>query len=283
MFQVLLFEGIPGSGKTTFSKRIKKYLNHKGYQPIIFHEGDIHPIDLAWCSYMDEETFQVCLDKYEHLQDQIMDLTEKKGDYYVTAYTRIKVNDKKDLGVYEDFSKHEIYKFHDLDRFKKIHKNLYQHFNQKCKKNDIYIFECVLLQNHFNELILRYHKDKSYMIDYFNDLLDQLSNIRIQIIHLQQENVERDLKKIIEERTPETMNIPKNWVDLVIDYLDQQPYARKLGYVGEQGVYDYYSDRQSLEKDIIPHLHTNIKTFTVNQNYDEVYQKIIQFIEKEWI
>jgi len=78
MFQVLLFEGIPGSGKTTLAKRVRAYLDARGVKTRIVHEGDIHPIDLAWCSYMDEEDFKELIEKYKDLQEEIRNHTEKR-------------------------------------------------------------------------------------------------------------------------------------------------------------------------------------------------------------
>jgi len=160
---------------------------------------------------------------------------------------------------------------------------LYANFNKHCKKEGAYIFECVLLQNHLNELILRYGKKEAYIREYIQELLDQLKDINLQIIHLQQKETDQQLAKIIEERTPETMNIPKKWVDLVVDYLDRQPFAKELGYEGEQGVYEYYKDRQELEKKLIKKLDANIASFTVDENYDQVFQEIVDHLEKHWL
>lgn len=283
MFQVLLFEGIPGSGKTTLARRVQEYLASKGLNVTMVFEGDIHPIDLAWCSYMDKETFEECLAKYPSLQEEILAKTKKKGDKYITAYTKVRVNDKKDLDFYQEFSNHEIYKFDDLESFRKIHLDLYSYFNSHCEQDAAYIFECVLLQNHLNELILRYNKSEEYMKNYIQDLLNQLPNIDLQIIHLEQADVKKKLSHIIKERTPENMNIPKNWVDLVVDYLDRQPYAKDLGYEGKEGVYQYYMDRQEIEKRLIKELDANVKTFLVEDDYDLVFQNIVEFLEKEWL
>jgi DNA polymerase III delta prime subunit len=279
MTKVLLFEGIPGSGKTTLAKKTKEYLEKKGYDVTIFHEGDIHPIDLAWCSYMDKDTFSECVDQFPHLQEDILKHTDIKDNQYITAYTKVKIRDRKDVAFYQLFSRHEIYKFDNLDTFKNIHRKLYRYFNTHHDNKTIYIFECVLLQNHLNELILRYNKSFDYCVNYFNTLLDELNQVDLKIIHLQQKDVHRDISKIIAERTPETMNIPKNWVDLVVDYLDRQPYSKKLGYQGVKGVYKYYENRQEIEKKLLPMLHTTVYPIEVDQNYDDVFKQIIHNLE----
>lgn len=276
MFQVILFEGIPGSGKTTFATKIKQYLMDQGFLPKLFHEGDIHPIDLAWCSHMNKSDFDNLLKKYRHLEKEIMKFTEKKNDYYITAYTKIKIKDKSDIQLYKDFSLHEVYKFDNIDDFKNIHINLYNYFNKECKEDDLYIFECVLLQNHINELILRYNKDKEYIINYFNDLLNQLTKVKLKIFYLKPKNVDKTLTKIINERVSNEMNIQKDWVELLVDYLELQPYSKQLGFQGVKGVYDYYKHRQILELNIIPKLNADITVIEVDDNYDEALSKIIK-------
>ena len=54
-------EGLQGSGKSTLVKRLSE--KHPNYTAI--HEGDYSPVELAWCAYVDRETYKQILEKYE--------------------------------------------------------------------------------------------------------------------------------------------------------------------------------------------------------------------------
>lgn len=46
MTKLILFEGIPGSGKTTTSQLVHSYLREMGLTTKVYIEGSDHPIDL---------------------------------------------------------------------------------------------------------------------------------------------------------------------------------------------------------------------------------------------
>ncbi len=68
MTKNIFIEGIPGSGKSTLLNELSKRLpEHHPY-----HEGDICPVELAWCSYMTKEDFQETLEKFPDLNEEII-------------------------------------------------------------------------------------------------------------------------------------------------------------------------------------------------------------------
>ncbi len=59
-------------------KKLKKYYESKGMRVVQFSEGDLHPIDLAWCSVMNKEELDQVLLTYPELKDEILRLTKKR-------------------------------------------------------------------------------------------------------------------------------------------------------------------------------------------------------------
>ena len=58
----IFIEGLQGSGKTTLLRNLsKKYPEYKAY-----YEGDMSPVELAWCSYMTKGEFEKVLSEYPH-------------------------------------------------------------------------------------------------------------------------------------------------------------------------------------------------------------------------
>ena len=56
--KLILVEGIPGSGKSTIANKIREYLESQNIDTTLFNEGDAHPADLAWCSYIPENEYK---------------------------------------------------------------------------------------------------------------------------------------------------------------------------------------------------------------------------------
>ena len=50
----IFIEGLQGSGKSTLLRNLsQKYPEYKAY-----YEGDISPVELAWCSYMTKTQYE---------------------------------------------------------------------------------------------------------------------------------------------------------------------------------------------------------------------------------
>ena len=63
----IFIEGLQGTGKTTLLSTLsKKYPQYDTYR-----EGDISPVELAWCSYMKEEDYERILAKYDYCREEI--------------------------------------------------------------------------------------------------------------------------------------------------------------------------------------------------------------------
>ena len=56
-------EGLQGSGKSTLVGKLSGiHPDHK-----VFREGDYSPIELAWCAYVNKETYNEVLEKYNDI------------------------------------------------------------------------------------------------------------------------------------------------------------------------------------------------------------------------
>ncbi len=267
--KIILVEGLPGSGKTTFTKRLKEYYTELGIKVKSYNEGDLHPIDLAWCSILDSSTYFKLLEKHNKYKDQIIKQSKKVKGKYIVAYTKLRVDDQ-DVSIYDDYSKYEIYKENDLDLFLQAHLELWDKFESE---DTLYIFECIFLQNHINELILKHNKDQSFMVEYFNKLVASISKSNPILFYVKQNNIDQTLNRIIEERKSDNPNY-KDWIELVDDYLKTTRYAAELNYTGSDGVVRYFKDRRDIELDIIPSLEMVSLIFELDEDYDKVFEEM---------
>ncbi len=272
--KIIFIEGNPGSGKTTFAKRLETALLQMGKTVKMFQEGDLHPIDLAWCAILEPSIYQKTILDYPMLKDDILRLSKKIGDQYVVAYT--KVNGKlAPKSFYETMANYEIYRSESLEPFKAIHQKLWREFPSSMDPDTIYIFECIYIQNHINELILKYHMKEEEIVTYFKDLIEPLIPYHPTLFFIEQNHVEHCIQRVANERKTDDPTRFKDWLDLVIEYIENTPYASKLGYTGYDGIIRYFNDRQTLSLKLLESLPMTSKVLLLDHNYDELFEQML--------
>lgn len=269
--QILFIEGLPGSGKTTYARKLKKYYESKGIRVVQFSEGDLHPIDLAWCSVMNKEELDRILLKYPELKDEILRLTKKEDDKYITAYTRVS-HEKVSQAFYDEMKSYEIYRTKDLETFLEAHIKRYEYFSKNYDQDTLYIFECIFLQNHITELILNYNQQKEDIITYFKKLIKPLIDMHPMIFYIYQTDISHIFNKTIEERRTNEPDKYRDWIDEVIIYLESTTHAKSLDFLGKEGMLRFGNYRQSLEQKVMKKLGVEYKVFELDRDYDKVFE-----------
>jgi len=272
MNNIIFVEGLPGSGKSTFAKKIKTELEKQKVKVELYNEGDLHPIDLAWCSIVEKTKFQQLLNKYSKYRSQILSKSKEMDNKIITAYTQVRVEDQ-DVAFYREFEKYEIYKEDDYDNFKNTHLQLWQNLASVSDDSLVYIFECIFLRNHINELILKFNLSVQDIIEYFIELSSQVKSMNPLLIYIKQCDVDNTMNRIIEERRSNNP-VYKDWIVNVYEYFQATKFGEKLGYIGEEGALNYFKDRQAIELQVIPKIPIKSEIIELEDNYDEVFEKI---------
>lgn len=277
--KIYFIEGLPGSGKTSMAKKIHAHLKSLGRDVELFIEGDLHPVDLAWIAMFNEHQYQEIKRKYPMLKDQIESLVVKDKQTYYLAYTQVKLN-KQSKNFYDDCEQYEIYKQDDLSTFLSTHISRFESFIQTHKSQDtIYIFECVLIQNHINELVLKYGYKTQQIIQYFKMLMAPLTAIDFEIFYIHQKNVDKILANISEQRRTNDKNLYKDWIDHVINYISSLPYGKQ--YTDNQGCLTYFKSRQEEELALLKHLNDHVSIIPLEDDYDAVWLRIKELVNEE--
>ena len=144
----IFIEGLQGSGKSTLLRNLsQKFPEYKAY-----YEGDISPVELAWCSYMTKEQYEEALRKYAHVEQEMKQFTKQEGDRYIVAYTRILADMRE---FYEWMESFEIYNGRvPFEEFHDIIMNRYRMLEADNKN----LFECSFFQNSMEDMMLYYQK-----------------------------------------------------------------------------------------------------------------------------
>ena len=248
-------EGLQGSGKSTMLDRLsEKHPHHR-----VFREGDYSPVELAWCAYMSKADYAAVLDRYNAIRSQIEEKSFEEGDRMVVCYTKVMTDNRE---FYQDLERYEIYNGRKgLDEFEDIILGRYQRWNG----SDM-IFECSLLQNTIEDMILFSNASDSDIIRLYEKIRDILSGKDIHIVYLYTRDVAASIDIIRKERTDDKGN--EVWFNMLCGYFDSSPYAAAHGLSGEKALTDHLSHRQQLEMTICREVFGDCNTILSSKKYD---------------
>lgn len=262
----IFIEGIQGMGKSTLSNRLAQ--NLKEYQ--VYHEGDISPVELAWCSYMTKEQLDKKIEKYPDFAEEIKSKTKQEGEYYITAYTRILAEQR---AFYEDMEAHEIYNGRvSFAFFRDVIMKRYREFDgEGC------IFECSFFQNSMESMMLYYQLSDEEIIAFYREAYELLKDKGFLMLYLDSEHVRENILQIKKERSDEHGN--EMWYPLMMQYLKESPYGKKHSFEGLDDLIAHLERRRKLEKRIIDEVLKDSCIVLPAREYD--LEQILEWIEKE--
>lgn len=260
--RLIMIEGIPGSGKSTFAQKAADFYRKKGITVNLFNEGQAHPADLAWQACVPLESFDQLLLRYSELENEIRKNMHINGDYAIIAYTQVKTDNRE---FYKELENYEVYNNRvPFDVFCNLLYRRWEAFGkQAAGKTELNIFECAFFQNHINELQNYQLADKKDIESHLNKLLSFITDLSPVLIYLSQSNIRETIARVAKERIFEH----GNWIDMAIAYVENTPYGKQNNLNGMEGFLRCIEDRKQIELDLLKTL--PIDTIIVkNDNYN---------------
>lgn len=255
MTKNIFIEGIPGSGKSTLLNELSKRLpEHHPY-----HEGDICPVELAWCSYMTKEDFQETLEKFPDLNEEIISWSVMEDGYYIVAYTRIMAERRE---FYEYMEGFEIY--NGRVPFRTFHDTIMKRY--ATLSDEKHLFECSFFQNSIESMMLFYCMKDEEIIAFYREAYEILKNKGFRMIYLDSDNIREDVLQIKKERADENGN--EMWFPLMMNFLKESPYGKERNYQDFEDVVHHFERRRALEHRIIAGVIGEDVTILTAKNYD---------------
>lgn len=235
----IFIEGLQGSGKSTLLRNLsQKFPEYKAY-----YEGDISPVELAWCSYMTEEQYEEALQKYPHVEKEIWQFTKQEGEHYIVAYTRILADMRE---FYEWMEGFEIYNARvPFEQFHNIIMSRYRALELNSKN----LFECSFFQNSMEDMMLYYQLPEQDIVDFYREAHEILKPKGFQMLYLQSNNIRENILQIKKERSDE--NGEELWYPLMLKYLQESPYGKTHGFEGLDDMIAHFERRVAIEEKII--------------------------------
>lgn len=251
----IFVEGIQGAGKSTLLNQLQK--NIPEYK--VYREGDISPVELAWCSYMTSEQYEEVCIQYRDICADLESHTVTEEDRKITAYTGILTDIP---GFHKFMEQFEIYNGNmDFKQFKEIILKRYKKFNEVGN-----IFECSFFQNSIECMLLYYQMSDDEIMDFYLDAFDILKSKKFRLIYLNAMDIESTIDTIKRERVDEQGN--EIWYSLMLQYLEQSPFGKTHNLKAFDGLVSHLKRRRDLELRIIHRIIGKDSIIIDSKNYD---------------
>ena len=246
--KLILFEGVPGSGKSTAAVTLQKFLESKNIPSRFLREGDFdHPADFEGIARLSKSQFEDFLDRHSALTEIIPEHTSIRGDDYLLKYRKVQhlYPEKTDQSLMDELSHLDVYDGLLMEEYCRLALERWQDFCDAAKNSDeVTLLECVYLQNPLTVMLARHNADPQFIHLHIERLTDIIRELNPLVIYLQPRDVRAALLHVRVER-------PKEWADFVIWYLTGQEYGKSQNLSGYEGVIQFYEIRQKLEVDIL--------------------------------
>lgn len=244
--KLIMVEGIPGSGKSTFAGRIADFYTGRGFKTRLYLEGDSHPADLAWQACIPAKEADTVLAPYAAIRKDIDRHTRYFEGYAVVAYTKVQTDN---VGFYQDMERFEVCDNRvPLDLYRGLHQKRWAVFGiEAAEKENLNIFECAFFQNQLTELLLFRLFDRQSIKAYFMELIRTVEELHPVLVYLSQP----DIRETVERTARQRISEHGSWIDDFIRYFENAPYGEAHGIKGLEGALQCLEERKSMELEIL--------------------------------
>ena len=276
--RLILVEGIPGSGKTTAAKHVETLVNAWGFPCRAYVEGGENPADLAWNAFMTVEKMNELMASFPLHAASIQKAAAIQGGHAVVPSLSFL---KHDDPLYAEMEACEVYDGRvDELTFQTLHQNRWTNFAKSSSGEEtMFVLECALLQNHFNEYCL-FHKWKPERIENaVNRLLDTVAALRPCLIYLAPSDVNDCIQTVAKERVWPG----GSWAERVTQYLLNSPYGIDQSWTRENAMVDYFAYRQAQEIQMLSKLHARTRIIRYGTGHWDVKMEGIHEALQNWL
>lgn len=266
------FEGIHGSGKSTYAWKLFQQVNEIEHAEVHFEyfaDSIIeNPCDIRMTAVMDSNEFKDLLDKNVNSRSVLLEKVRVYGGFnciFIPDFNKDE-NVVSMLRCYiaDDGNVSKV-------KFIEALKGKVKAFVENALMNNkIYIFENVIFQQLFNEFMRSLSCTAEEMIQHVNEILEILSPLNPTIFYLNPIDLKAQIEKIAMERVSDNYDLYPDWIDWMVEYLKKSKYGMLKNVQSRDDLMVYFQERYSLEQKCFEQLkiHNKYLLKIDGENYD---------------
>lgn len=276
--KLILFEGVPGSGKSTAASHLQEHLAKNGSAVPFWREGNFdHPADFEGVACLSETIYQGLLSRYPTRVDLFREHLRIQDANYLLWYRKLQHlhPDTFPQSLIDELSRFDVYDGLPVEDYCRLALRRWQDFVRSAEGSDeITLMECCFLQNPLTVMLARHNADPQAARKQIRELTDVIHSLNPLVIYLAPRNVRAGLEHVRAER-------PREWADFVTWYLTGQAFGKAHDLNGYEGVIQFYEMRQNLELDILKEL--SIPSLVIEHSgtdWDRCDREITSFVSR---
>ncbi|MBP2115530.1 hypothetical protein [Paenibacillus silagei] len=267
------FEGIHGSGKSACAWNLYNNLNTNNIKAVVFFEYHMNstienPCDVRMTAVMTEKEFEAVIQSHSVYEELLRDKLKIYNGWYCVF-----VPDFKEYPIIYDLLRPYIADNGNLktERFMQALKGRITAFVEQALSSDlVYVFENVIFQQILNELMRTMDCDEQQMTDYILEVEQILKPLNPLIFYLYPDDLFKQINKVALERVSDNYELYPDWIDWMVEYLENSEYGRIHKVSGREDLMIYFEKRRSIEEKCFGKLRSNKEKIYVDRiDYDE--------------
>lgn len=218
--RLFIIEGLPCSGKSTISRFVADVLRERVNVVFVDEGTGDHPADYEFHAFAPAGLVSP--------ESKVVPLSRYSGE------------------MLEKLILYKIYDCLPWETEQPLMLDKWRQFVREAKRDTVYVFNCVFLQNPMCETMMRFGFAQEVSRQHVENIAQIIREMNPVLIYLKNDDVEEAVKKASAERP--------GWLNAVIDYHTQGAYGQSIGAEGFDGYIRCLCERQERELSILSQL-----------------------------
>ena len=261
--RLYIIEGLPCSGKSTTAKFTADITGGR------FFDEDCgnHPADWEFTAFIPDSA-----EEFDPAERTVL----KTLGEIIPGGIAVRLNCIS--GLFDKALKYKIYDNLDWENERAAMLYKWKSFTERAlssPQRDIFVFNCVLMQNPMCETMMRFNFDSSVSLGYIREICGIISPLDPLVIYLRNDDIRSSVKNASAERGDD-------WLNAVIDYHCGGGFGKANRLSGFDGYIAALEERQRRELKFLPML--PIRSLILDnpqRDWDNAYHQLRRFLQDE--